>query len=193
LRIKGRLRHVLNPSNTGIATTLVVFHWVGIAPPYQFTNNYHQAVPWLLPLGILMLGTMLNSKLTGKLPLILAWVAGFAGQAVIRSIFHGDSLIAALLPMTGVAFILFTNYMITDPGSTPTARRGQVAFGLTAAAVYGALVWNGIVFGLFFALVISCLLRAIGLLLLPLARAICARVLPPPLRPVRPVPVAIRS
>jgi len=193
LRIKGRLRHLLNPSNTGIATTLVVFHWVGIAPPYQFTNNYHEAIPWLLPLGILMLGTMLNSKLTGKLPLILAWVAGFIGQAVVRSIFHGDSLIAALLPLTGVAFILFTNYMITDPGSTPSARRGQIAFGLTAAAVYGALVWNGIVFGLFFALVITCLLRTVGLVLLPLVLAICARVLPPRLRPVRPVAVAVRS
>lgn len=192
LRIKGRLRHLLNPSNTGIATTLVVFHWVGIAPPYQFTNNYHEAVPWLLPLGILMLGTMLNSKLTGKMPLILAWVAGFIGQAIVRALFHGDSLVAALLPLTGVAFILFTNYMITDPGSTPTGRRGQIVFGLTAAAVYGALVWNGIVFGLFFALVITCLLRAAAVALTPLVIAICAQLLPPRLRPVRPVPVVVR-
>ena len=79
VRVKGRLKHFLNPSNTGIAATLVLFHWVGIAPPYQFTNNFHVVVPWALPLGILMLGTMLNSKLTGKMPLILAWVGRLRG------------------------------------------------------------------------------------------------------------------
>lgn len=185
LRVRGRLRHVLNPSNTGIVTTLLVFHWVGIAPPYEFTNNYHLALPWLLPLGILMFGTMLNSKLTGKLPLILAWVGGFVGQAGARWLWHGDSLVAALLPLTGVAFILFTNYMITDPGSTPTSRRGQVCFGLVAAAVYGLLVWNGVVFGLFFCLVITCLLRATAIVTAPLAIAICERL--PLLRRIRPV------
>src|SRR5947207_7145129 len=32
-------RHFFNPSNFGIATTLFLFPWVGIAPPYQFTEN----------------------------------------------------------------------------------------------------------------------------------------------------------
>jgi Na+-translocating ferredoxin:NAD+ oxidoreductase RnfD subunit len=164
LRIRGRLRHVLNPSNTGIAVTLLLFPWVGIAPPYQFTNWLHGTLAWLVPLGILMAGTMLNARLTKKTPLITAWLGGFVAQALLRRLLLGHALVGALLPMTGVAFILFTNYMITDPGSTPTGRRGQITFGLTAAAVYGILVWQGIVFGLFFALVITCLLRA-GVLL----------------------------
>jgi len=159
VRVKGRLKHFLNPSNTGIAVTLVLFSWVGIAPPYQFTNNFHVVVPWALPLAILMLGTMLNSKLTGKMPLILAWVAGFVAQAVVRWLLGQTALLSALMPLTGVAFILFTNYMITDPGSTPFARRGQIIFGLTTAGIYGLLVYNGVVFGLFFALVLTCLLR----------------------------------
>ncbi|MBM7774192.1 Na+-translocating ferredoxin:NAD+ oxidoreductase RnfD subunit [Actinokineospora baliensis] len=169
LRIKGRLRHVLNPSNTGIAVTLVVFGWVGIAPPYHFTNWLHGALSWLIPVGILMLGTMLNAGLTKKVPLIMAWVGGFVLQALVRWLLLDHALVGALLPMTGVAFILFTNYMITDPGSTPTSRRGQVIFGLTTAAVYGVLVSFGIVFGLFFALVITCLLRG-GVLLVARAR-----------------------
>jgi Na+-translocating ferredoxin:NAD+ oxidoreductase RnfD subunit len=181
VRVRGRLRHVLNPSNAGIVATLLTFHWVGIAQPYQFTNNYHGVVPWLLPLAILTLGTMLNAKLTGKMPLILAWVAGFVLQAVVRWVLRGDPLLLTLLPLTGVAFILFTNYMITDPGTTPITRHGQVAFGLTAAATYGLLVWNGIVFGLFFCLVVTSLLRGVVILAAPHARAVVAR-LPQPYR-----------
>ncbi|WP_285640152.1 enediyne biosynthesis protein UnbU [Lentzea sp. NBRC 102530] len=163
LRVNGKLRHVLNPSNTGIAVVLVLFPWVSIAPPYHFTNLTVTALDWLLPLGILMFGTMLNAKLTGKMPLILGWLGAFAAQAVLRWLLLDHSLLGALVPMSGLAFILFTNYMITDPGSTPSSPRNQVVFGVTCAAVYAALVLSGISFGLFFALVITCVLRGIVL------------------------------
>jgi hypothetical protein len=171
LRVNGRVRHVLNPSNTGIAVILVLFPWVGIAPPYHFTSFTTGALDWLIPLGVLMAGTVLNAKLTGKMPLILAWLGGFMAQAVLRWLFFGHALVGALVPVTGLAFILFTNYMITDPGSTPVKRRGQIVFGATAALVYGLLVVNGISFGLFFALVITCLLRAAVLLVTSLRAA----------------------
>lgn len=163
VRVKGKLRHVFNPSNTGIAVILVLFPWVGIAPPYHFTNFTTGALDWLLPLGVLMAGTMLNAKLTGKTPLILAWLGAFVLQAVLRWLILDHSLLGALVPMTGLAFVLFTNYMITDPGSTPFKPRSQVVFGVTAAAIYGLLVVNEIVFGLFFALVLTCALRAVVL------------------------------
>ncbi|MEV7230522.1 enediyne biosynthesis protein UnbU [Polymorphospora sp. NPDC051019] len=170
LRENGRLRHMLNPSNAGIALTLVVFPWVGIAPPYHFTNNISDTLDWLLPLAVLGAGTMLNAGLTKKIPLIMAWVLGFAAQAFLRWLFLDHSLVGALLPMTGFAFILFTNYMITDPGTTPRSRRGQVIFGLTAAATYSILVLAEVSFGLFFALVITCILRGLILLFSPARR-----------------------
>jgi len=37
--VGGGWRHFLNPSNLGIAVTLLAFPWVGISPPYQFTEN----------------------------------------------------------------------------------------------------------------------------------------------------------
>lgn len=163
VRVKGKLRHVMNPSNTGIAVALVLFPWVGIAPPYHFTSFTTGVLDWLLPLGVLMAGTMLNAKLTGKMPLILAWLGAFVLQAVLRWLILDHSLLGALVPMTGLAFVLFTNYMITDPGSTPFKLRSQVVFGATAAAVYAVLVISEISFGLFFALVITCLLRAVVL------------------------------
>jgi enediyne biosynthesis protein E5 len=162
--VRDKLRHVLNPSNAGIAVTLLIFPSVSIAPPYHFTNATSSVLDWLLPLAILVLGTALNAGLTGKMPLILAWVGGFVAQAVFRAVILDHNLVAALLPMTGLAFLLFTNYMITDPGTTPMRPRNQVVFGLGTAAVYSALVLSGVTFGLFFALVIMCVFRAVVLL-----------------------------
>lgn len=175
LRLNGRSKHFLNPSNFGIVVVLLIFPWVSIAPPYHFTNHTTNALDWLLPLGILMAGTMLNLGLTGKMPLILGWVAGFVLQAVVRWLVFDHALLAALAPMSGLAFVVFTNYMITDPGTTPFKRRNQIIFGLTTAAVYGLLVVSHVAFGLFFALVITCALRAGVLLAAPVVRPAAKR------------------
>jgi Na+-translocating ferredoxin:NAD+ oxidoreductase RnfD subunit len=167
LRIGGKSRHLLNPSNTGIAVTLLVFPWVGIAPPYHFTEWVSGPVDWVIPVVILIGGTMLNAKLTKKMPLILGWAGAFFLQALIRTWFDGTATTSALVVMTGVAFVLFTNYMITDPATTPVRPRNQVVFGVATAAVYSLLVHFHVVYGLFFALVIICVAR--GLLLAVLA------------------------
>lgn len=159
-------RHVMNPSNIGITITLLIFPFVGIAPPYQFTEGLAGWHDWILPGVIIASGTFLNARLTRRLPLILAWLGAFILQAVLRSAFLDASLLAALNPMTGVAFLLFTYYMLTDPATTPTSVRGQIAFGAAVAATYGLLMTFHIVFGLFFALTIVCIIRGV-LLVLP--------------------------
>jgi hypothetical protein len=164
--VRGGRRHFLNPSNLGICATLLLFPWVGISPPYHFTENVAGLWDWVIPLAVLAAGTMLNATLTGKWPIVLGWVGGFAAQAVVRHLVLGVSLVGALLPMTGLAFFLYTNYMITDPGTTPIGRWPQVVFGVLTAAVYGFLVTAHVVFGLFFALVIVCGLRGAGLYVL---------------------------
>jgi hypothetical protein len=159
---RGR-RHFLNPSNLGITVALLLFPWVGLAMPYQFTERFTGWGDVALPLVVLTVGSLFNFKLTGKLPLAAGWVGGFALQAVLRTTVLGTSTISALLPMTGVAFILFTFYMVTDPATTPVTPRAQVAFGATVAAAYGLLMAAHVVFGLFFALTAVSLGR--GLLL----------------------------
>lgn len=152
-------RHFLNPSNAGITLVLLLFPSVGIAQPYQFTENLGSIGDWVLPGIIICSGTLLNWRFTHKLPLIGAWVGGFFLQALIRSIYFGTPLEAALAPMTGVAFLLYTFYMVSDPATTPFNKRNQVGFGLAVAAVYGMLMVANVVFGLFFALTIVCALR----------------------------------
>jgi hypothetical protein len=159
---RGR-RHFFNPSNFGITMTLLLFPVVGIAPPYQFTERFGAAGDWALPCVIIASGTFLNAKFTGRLPLIAAWLAGFALQACARSLIFGTPLVAALTPMTGMAFILFTFYMVTDPATSPARTRGQILFGAGVAAAYGFLVVCHVVFGLFFALTIVCALRGVSL------------------------------
>lgn len=156
-------RHFFNPSNFGITVTLLLFPWVGIAPPYHFTENLDRFGDWLLPAVIITTGTFLNARFTHKLPLIAAWLGGFVAQAVIRNLVFGNPLLASLLPMTGMAFILYTFYMVTDPATTPIGKWSQVAFGAGVAVTYGLLLVMNVVFGLFFALTIVCAVRGLSL------------------------------
>lgn len=169
LGLNGRTRHFLNPSNFGIAVTLLLFPWVGIAPPYHFTENLFGVWDWALPALIIVSGTYINATFTRRLPLIGAWLGGFALQAGVRHLLFGSLFLPSLLPLTGLAYVLFTFYMVTDPPTTPSSTRGQILFGLAVAAVYGFLVSVHVVFGLFFALSIVCGLRGLGLYALSFA------------------------
>lgn len=164
-------RHYLNPSNFGIAVTLLLFPSVGIAAPYQFTENLGSVGDWMVPMVIICTGSILNTWYTRRIPLALAWVGAFALQAIISSLILWYStgycpVAARLSAMTGVAFILFTFYMVTDPATTPERLGAQVAFGVSVALVYSLLLMSHVVFGLFVALVIVCVARGLGMYLL---------------------------
>ncbi|MEV8513836.1 enediyne biosynthesis protein [Dactylosporangium sp. NPDC051484] len=157
--IKGRMRHFMNPSNFGITATLLAFSWVNIAPPYQFTERVPDVISIVIPLIIVTAGTVLNAMLTKKVLLIMGWVGSFVIQALVRHWVWDVALWAALAPITGVAFVLFTNYMVTDPGTSPSAGRHQFMFGASVGTVYGVLMFFNVVYTLFFAVTIVCLIR----------------------------------
>ncbi|MET8233600.1 enediyne biosynthesis protein [Micromonospora sp. NPDC005298] len=157
--IKGRMRHFMNPSNFGITMSLVLFSWVNIAPPYHFTEHVPDVFRIMIPIVLLTAGTVLNAVLTKKVPLILGWVGTFVIQALVRHWVWDVNLWAALVPMTGVAFLLYTNYMVTDPGTTPSKPIHQFMFGMSVGVVYGVLMQFNIVYTLFFATTLVCLGR----------------------------------
>jgi hypothetical protein len=161
--IYGRMRHYMNPSNLGIAATLIVFStWVSIAPPYEFTEWANTYFKLMIPLIVITAGTVLNATLTKKVPLIVGWMGAFAIQAFVRHWIWDVQLFSALGVMTGAAFVLFTNYMITDPGTSPSKPLPMFMFGSAVGVVYGILMAMNIVDTLFFATAIVCGFRGLG-------------------------------
>ncbi|MFH0241972.1 hypothetical protein ACGRHY_05910 [Streptomyces sp. HK10] len=161
--IAGRMRHFMNPSNFGITMALLCFGtWFSIAPPYQFTENANNFFRVAIPLIIATAGTVINAILTKRVALIVGWLGGFAIQGVIRHFVWDVAVYSAVGMMSGVAFVLFTNYMISDPGTTPSKARNQFIFGASVAMVYGVLMVFNVVYTLFFATSIVCALRGTG-------------------------------
>ncbi|MDQ2586821.1 enediyne biosynthesis protein [Saccharothrix yanglingensis] len=161
--VRGRLRHYMNPSNFGILMVLILFPWGSIAPPYHFTEGLNDWGSWILPGIIIITGTMLNAKLTDRMWLIFGWLSFFALQAIVRGILFDTSIPGGLAVMTGVAFILYTNYMVTDPGTTPSKPAAQFAFGAGVAVAYGMFMVMHIAYGLFIATALVCLVRGMFL------------------------------
>jgi len=159
----GHTQHIFNPSNFGVAATLVLFPEVGFAPPYHFTENITGLWDWVVPMIILASGIIVHGLFTGRLPLVGAWVAAFILQGIVRAKLFGTPFFVPLMPMTSAAFIVFTLYMIPDPATTPLKPARQALFGFSVAMVYALTQILHIVFGLFFALVAVCAIRGLSL------------------------------
>jgi hypothetical protein len=163
VQVNNAERHFLNPSNTGIALTVLLFPTIAPIMPWQFTESLSSNWSSAFPVVVVALGIYMNSRYSRRMPLVLGWVVAFAIQGEIRCLMNGLPLIVGLVPITGVSFVLFTFYMITDPGATPSDSREQVIFGASTAVVYGFLVLAHIGFAFFYALLIVSFCR--GLLL----------------------------
>jgi hypothetical protein len=159
----GRMRHYMNPSNFGITVMLLVFPWVNMTPPYHFSEKVDTWVGWLIVGIILVSGTVLNSLLTGRMWLIGGWLSFFVVQAVLRGLLFDTAIPGALAMGTGIAFVLYTNYMVTDPGTSPSKPVSQFAFGAGIALMYGFFTAAHIAYGLFFATASVCLIRGMFL------------------------------
>ena len=164
-------RHFLNPSNTGIAVTVLLFPALAPIMPWQFTEGLSSNLSSAFPVVIVCLGIFMNWRYTRRMPLVLGWVLAFALQGVLRCLANDLPLVVGLVPITGVSFVLFTFYMITDPGATPSDWREQVVFGAATALVYFLLILTHIGFAFFYSLFIVSLARGLILHLQNLRRA----------------------
>ena len=157
-------RHFMNPSNFGLAASFLFLPSItAVAVPYQFTADLTGYGDWLLPCVVICTGSFLNTLFTKRIPLVLGWLGSFALQAVLRHFAFGAELVPTLAPMTGMAFLLFTFYMVPDPGTTPMKPIRQVLFGASVALTYGLLVSLHIGFALFYALTLVCAVRGVAL------------------------------
>jgi len=157
----GRWQHLFNPSNFGIAVAYLIFPWVAAAPGYHFTGNVTGWANWIIPGVVLVTGIFVHARFTGRLPLVLAWLVGFAIQAGVRIWMFGMPWVVPFVPFTSAAIIIVTLYMIPDPASTPLAVVPQVIFGLSVAFVFGILLVNHVVYTAFLALCVVSLGRGL--------------------------------
>ena len=158
----GGTKRIFNPSDFGIVTTVLLFPWVGFAPPYGFSGP-EGTWRWVLPVMVLLSGMVVHLVCTGRMLVYLAWLGGFALQAIVRHWLLGSSFVGALVPMTSAAFLIFTVCMLPDPATTPARPLRQAIFGFCAAMVYGVLQVMHIGFALFIALAIVNAVRGIAL------------------------------
>ena len=163
IRQNGRLQHFMNPSNFAIAVVLLVYQWTGILP-WTFTTNLFGVWDWIVPLIIVGLGLRLNILFTGRIPTILSWLGTFTVLAAVRAwIIQGTSVLAELVPLTGIAFVLFTFYMITDPQTSPSRLRGQILFGSGIALAYSVLLMLHVQYTMFYSVTVIAATRGIWL------------------------------
>jgi len=103
-----RGRHLWNPSNFAIA---VLSH--------QWGNDLGtNLVIWAFGLVIAWRARVLHVTLT--------YVACFIVFAVLRNVIVGGPLLAEIAPITGPMYQLFVFFMITDPRTTVSTRRGRM-------------------------------------------------------------------
>jgi hypothetical protein len=158
VRINGRMRHFMNPSNFAIAIILYAFQWTGMLP-WGYTVNLYNAWDWVVPGVIMILGIRLNILFTGRIPTILSWLGSFILFAYIRTLIFGYPFIGQLVVLTGIPMVLFTLYMITDPQTSPGKLRSQIAFGSGIALAYSLLLAAHVQYTMFYSVASVCLVR----------------------------------
>ena len=165
------MRHFYNPSNFGITVTLLLFGWVGIAPPYQFTGNLDRIGDWLLP-GIIVCHGNFSQRAIHASSAVDCRLARMASSRRPSS-----GLWCSVRRWRGAAADdgdgFYSLHLLHGdrPGHHTLGKRSQIAFGAGVAVVYGLLMTMHIVFGLFFALTIVCTVRGLGLYAVGVGRA----------------------
>ena len=116
-------RHLWNPSNFGVSAVLFLYPWAAASLSIQWGNfMWPMIVVWCL--GASIIGRL------KRFHICLTYVASFVALAGLRSVLTDSGFLANVAPLTGPMYQLFVFFMITDPRTTVSTKRGQcfVAF-----------------------------------------------------------------
>ncbi len=123
--------HIWNPTNFGIVVMLIIASDSMAVLSIQWGSNM-----WAMLL-IWIIGLIVISKV--KLFHICAvYVVSFIAFAWVRSVYTGSLFIGEIAPLTGPMYQLFVLFMITDPKTTVSSKKGQmlVAFLIALAEMF---------------------------------------------------------
>ena len=143
LRYKGR--HLWNPSNFGVSWMLFMAPLSVAGLSIQWGNNLAaMAVIWCLGLVIV--------NRAKRLHVSVAYVISFVILAWVRSLITHDAFLAELAPLTGPMYQLFVFFMVTEPATGVSTRKGRILVVIGVALVEFVLRLNGYIYAPFYAL-----------------------------------------
>ncbi len=127
-----RGRHLWNPTNFGVCAMLLIAPQSMSILGSDFGNSLGtNLVIWAIGLVIAWRANILHVTLT--------YLIAFVVFALLRSsITHGPPLIE-IAPVTGPMYQLFLFFMVTDPRTTVSTRRGRIAVAIVIAATECAM------------------------------------------------------
>ncbi|MEZ5978870.1 MAG: RnfABCDGE type electron transport complex subunit D [Planctomycetota bacterium] len=125
-----RRRHLWNPTNFAISA-LVLTTSVPILS-IQMGNT-----PWVVAL-VWTIGLLIVSR-AGVLHVTLAYLAAFVAFAYLRSLVLPVGFWTEVSPLTGAMYQFFAFFMVTDPPTTVSTRKGRILVVVLIAAVECAI------------------------------------------------------
>ncbi|HET7119311.1 MAG TPA: RnfABCDGE type electron transport complex subunit D [Hanamia sp.] len=143
LRYKGR--HLWNPSNFGVSWMLFMAPLDVAGLSIQWGSNFlGLAVIWILGLVIVFQAKRLHVTLT--------YVISFLILAYVRSLIVGDTFLAEVSPLTGPMYQLFIFFMMTDPPTSVSTKKGRIIVAILVALVEFVLRLDSFIYAPFYAL-----------------------------------------
>jgi len=143
LRYKGK--HLWNPSNFGISWMLFMAPLDVAGLSIQWGSNFiGLIVIWVLGFAIVYRAKRFHVTIT--------YVISFIALAYLRSLIVGDTFLAEVSPLTGPMYQLFIFFMITDPPTSVSTRKGRILVVILVALVEFVLRLNSFIYAPFYAL-----------------------------------------
>jgi Na+-transporting NADH:ubiquinone oxidoreductase subunit NqrB len=143
LRVKNR--HIFNPSNFGICVMLFLAYYAVASLSIQWGNYlWPMAVIWAL--GCAIIYRLKRFHITAT------YVVSFLALSLVRSLITGHTFWAEVAPLTGPMYQLYVFFMITDPKTTVSTRRGRMIVAFLVALVEMLLRLNQVVHAPYYAL-----------------------------------------
>lgn len=130
IQFKGH--HLFNPSNFGLTVLLI------LAPATVTTLAAQWSGSMLIVMLVLLIGGFTSFRVS-RWDLVLSFIAGFSGMALVEQLLTQRGLAFVYGPVLGAAFQIFAFSMLTDPKTTPETRRMRLVFGLAVAVLDGVL------------------------------------------------------
>ncbi len=145
LRYKGR--HLWNPSNFGIS-------WFLFFAPSTVAGLSIQWGNQLLPMVVIWCLGLYIAVRARRLHITLTYVAGFILFSYLRSLIEGTGFFTEVAPLTGPMYQLFVFFMITDPATTVSSRKGRILVAFLVALLEFVLRLNHMIYAPFYSLFI---------------------------------------